>query len=181
MANPIPTHTSFFGLFLLIQVLFLCTSTAVAFAPSAGLQTNDQVRQQLNDSQFKIDTLRIPPLNLPGYQAYIAGVHNTPLLAGNDVQAQIVVLRMQPGSFSRHYHPRAFEIITVLRGKIETTLQLENPQPVPRIVKLTLRYGQSTVIPLGLIHSVKCMAKAGRTCLVHEAFNSGDAGHIVVS
>lgn len=163
-----------------IQVILFCPIVADAFIPSPGHRTNDEVRQMLNDSQFKIDTLSLPPIKVNGYLAFVANAKNTPVLTGNDVQAMVAILRMKSGSFTRHLHPRGFEVFTVLRGTVQTTLELESPRLSPRIVKLTLKYGQSTVFPIGLIHSLKCISKKKPGCIAHEVFNSADAGTISV-
>lgn len=166
--------------FLFIQTIILFCTVAVAFIPSVGQKTNDEVRQTFNDSQFRIDILNLPPIKANGYQAYIANAKNTPVLSGNDVQATVAILRMESGSSTTHWHPRGFELFTVLRGIVKTTLYLEGPSPTSRKIKLTLKYGHSTVFPIGLVHSLRCVSKRNRGCIVHAVLNSADAGSISV-
>lgn len=143
--------------------------------PSAGQKTIDELRKMLSNSQFQIDILRLPPTQAIGFLACIANTTNTRVLTGNDVQAMVAILHMESGSFTRTLHHRGFEIFTVLLGTVETTLELESSRPIPRIVKLTLKCGQSTVFPIGIIHSLKYISKKNGGCIAHEVLHSADA------
>ncbi|TXG48160.1 hypothetical protein EZV62_027454 [Acer yangbiense] len=81
------------------------------------------------------------------------------------------------GLNSPHIHPRASEIITVLRGTLEVGFVTSYPEL--RHFKKVLNKGDMFVFPIGLIHYQKNVGK--RHAVAIAAFNSQNPGAIPVA
>ncbi|CDF36615.1 unnamed protein product [Chondrus crispus] len=77
-----------------------------------------------------------------------------------------------------HFHPRASETVTLLRGKASVAFTFEGLGDARRVTN-ALRKGESTVFPQGLVHETTCISK--KDCVFLAFLNSADPGIVPVS
>lgn len=162
-----------------ILILSLSALLSLSFAriPSFGLQSSLAFLSPLIDSDFLIDFDNAAPIDTPDFNVRVANFADFPVLAGQDVQAQIVTVNVNAGKpFIPHFHPRGTEVLNALKGTFEITITFEglNPRKVKNIVKA----GQSTVFPQGLIHETVCISK--EDCRFLSVLTSADPGLVPV-
>lgn len=161
----------------LVLLVFSCMVTSsLAMIPSFGLQTATSIRSELDDKDFKITPALGIRIDTPDFKVRIADLTNFPALAGQDVQSTIVRVTLRSGAaFFRHFHPRGTETLNALRGTFMVSFTFEG-LGTPRVVTNTIKAGQSTIFPQGLVHETKCISKTGCTFL--SILNSADPGTI---
>lgn len=76
------------------------------------------------------------------------------------------------GFFPPHFHSRATELVTVLEGSLEVGFITSYPDY--RYFSKILQAGDVFVVPVGLLHSVRNVAKGNSVAAV--AFNSQNPG-----
>lgn len=162
----------------LFSVLFVVwVSLASASIPSFGLQTAQSIRSSLTDKDFHINPSRGVIIRNPKFTARVAELTNFPVLAGPDVQSQIVRATIKAGKpFIPHFHPRSAEVLNALRGVLFITIKFEGLEP--RVVRIKLRSGESTVFPQGLVHTTTCVSQ--NNCEFLSVFTSADPGLVPV-
>lgn len=160
-----------------IPALFLLACLALlhlgaALIPSLGQRAAQAVRSPLPDRAFLLRNGR-PQLTSPNFRANIFEAANTPALAATDTQMFVATTHVKAGKkFIKHYHPRAAEILYVIRGRMRSQFWFEGANP--RVVTNILRRTDSVVYPQGLVHEVQCISR--RDCTFVAVLNSGDPG-----
>lgn len=158
-------------------VCIICVALVNASIPSSGLQTALSIRSPLSNRDFRINPSRGVIIRNPNFTARIADLTNFPVLAGQDVQSQIVRATVNAGKpFVTHFHPRSAEVLNALRGVFIVTIKFEGLQP--RTVRIKLLPGESTVFPQGLVHTTTCVSKVH--CEFLSVFTSADPGLVPV-
>ena len=76
------------------------------------------------------------------------------------------------GFFPPHYHPRATELVVVLKGALEIGFITSNP--TYNYFTKVVRKGDVFVVPVGLVHTVRNYASRDTVAMV--AFNSQNPG-----
>lgn len=161
--------------FLLISCLF---PISFATIPSFGLQTAGSIRSGLRDRDFRIQLSKGAQIETPTFKVSIADLTKFPALAGQDVQSTIVRVFLKGGKpFIRHFHPRSTETLNALQGTFRISFIFEGLGEV-RNVTNTIKAGESTVFPQGLIHETTCISKGD--CVFLSVLNSADPGTIPV-
>lgn len=162
---------------LLVSLFFATTALASTGIPSFGLQTVQAIRNELPDSEFRIDPSKGTIIKTPDFTVQVADLSNFPALAGQDVQSQITRVFLRAGKpFITHFHPRSGEVLNAIRGTFRVSFTTEGLNP--RVITNVIRSGQSTVFPQGLVHTTTCISK--HECMFLAVFTSADAGLIPV-
>lgn len=161
-----------------VILIFACRLPSIlASIPSFGQRTNGEIRNELMDSDFKIDVRDGILVQRPNLKIFIAEQSRFPALAGQDVQSMIVRAFVRSGAtFFPHYHPRGAEVFTVLRGSFNVTLTFEGLEP--RKVMNTINAGECTIYPVGLVHETTCISR--QTCIFMGVFTSADPGTVPI-
>lgn len=151
-------------------VAALATISVGKYAPL----TNPEQRATMADSAFIIDpALGIINRAHKGRVAEIADQTKFPPLGLSDIDMAIVRFTLDPnGTNPMHVHPRATEMVFVLKGRlsVETGPELGNKKFVRNIVEA----GFSYVFPQALVNGQRCLSE-GR-CEFVSMFNSGNPG-----
>lgn len=162
---------------LLLSFFFATTALASTGIPSFGLQTAQGIRNELPNSEFRIDPRKGTIIKTPDFTVELADLSNFPALAGQDVQAQITRVFVRARKpFIPHFHPRSSEVLNAIRGTFRVSFTTEGLNP--RVVTNVIRSGQSTVFPQGLVHKTTCISK--QDCMFLSVFTSADPGLIPV-
>lgn len=165
-------HFRTLSLLLILPTVFALSSAAV---PSRGLVTAEGIRKQLPDKAFRINPAVGSIVKGPTFKVLLANLAKFPALAGVDVQSQITRVTVKAGQdFIRHYHPRSAEIVTALRGTLDVSFTMEGG----RVVKNFIPVGESTLFPMGLVHTTKCISDFD--CLFLGVFTSADPGLVII-
>ncbi len=163
---------------LSLLALAALLTTSLASIPSLGLSTAGAVRSGLRDRDFRIQFPRGTQINTPNFKVSIADLNNFPALAATDVQSTIVRVSLKSGQpFIPHFHPRATETLNALQGTFRISLRFEGLGDV-RTITNTIRAGESTVFPQGLIHETTCISRSD--CVFLSVLNSADPGTVPV-
>lgn len=117
-------------------------------------------------------------LHLPGNTSNPYGVSATTVSAAtvaglNSLGMTFMRVDLAPnGFFPPHIHPRATELVVVLEGSME--IGFITSYPDYRYLSKILQTGDVFVVPVGLLHNVRNLAKANSVAMV--AFNSQNPG-----
>jgi len=161
---------------ILVLALAALLNTSLASIPSLGLSTAGAVRSGLGDGDFRIQFPRGTQINTPNFQVSIADLNNFPALAATE--STIVRVSLKSGQpFIPHFHPRATETLNALQGTFRISLRFEGLGDV-RTITNTIRAGESTVFPQGLIHETTCISRSD--CVFLSVLNSADPGTVPV-
>ena len=160
---------------------FYLLSFALSFAhatlPSMGTTGALDTRSLLPDSAFVLSLKNEPVIRGDTFSTKIFNLSSSPAIGEADVQFQMAEGTVYPGElFVRHFHPRSSEVVYVLNGRIKAFFDYEWPDK--RRVSNTVRKGEWTVIPQGLIHNFRCISKV--KCDFLAIFRTADPGLIIL-
>jgi quercetin dioxygenase-like cupin family protein len=115
-------------------------------------------RSAFNSSDFALDLTKALQITaIPGIYGQLADVSTFPLLGLPDTQMSVVRIYFGDGVvFPTHVHPRATEMLYVVKGSVKVTLEAEFGSTGP--IVNTLSPGQVTIFPLGLAHGEVCVS-----------------------
>lgn len=167
-------HASYF-----LVLFFFSSFVSLSFGaiPSFGSQTATEIRNKLKDSDYRIRVRLGVLIQNENFTSRVADLKRFPVLAGQDVQTQIASVVVKAGKpFIKHYHPRAAEILNLIKGKLRVELTTEGV--TPGVISNILLPGESTVFPQGLIHDAFCLSKTD--CHFNVVFTSADPGFVGV-
>ncbi|GAB0498012.1 hypothetical protein MMPV_009352 [Pyropia vietnamensis] len=151
------------------------TTPAPLFSTAAGL------RSRFVAADYAIDTNAIPGSTSRSGTVRPATVANFPILGLPDVDAALVRVTLAPGAHGPpHTHPRASELLFLLRGTLNVYVVEENSAaPRTRVITNTLRVGHMAVFPRGLLHGQRCVSAGG--CEYVATLDSADPGTVAVA
>lgn len=123
---------------------------AIEGYPSAGvpiLPEHLDFADGVVDSDFVIDVTSRTPNTGTGGTVQARESPNTPSLQGQGISLSLFTIE-EGGQNLIHYHPRATELLYVIKG----TIQVGFTTTTGRYIENTITEGQATVFPLALLH-----------------------------
>lgn len=110
-----------------------------------------------------------------------ATVATFPILGLPDVDASLVRVTLAGGAHGApHTHPRASELLYLLRGTLDVYVVEENSAaPRARVIANTLAVGGVAAFPRGLLHGQHCVSAGG--CEFLAALNAADPGSVTAA
>lgn len=139
------------------------------------------LRSRFVAADYAIDTNAIHGSTSRSGTVRPATVANFPVLGLPDVDAALLRVTLAPGAHGPpHTHPRASELLFLLRGTLNVYMVEENSAaPRTRVITNTLRVGRMAVFPRGLLHGQRCVSAGG--CEYVAALDSADPGTVAVA
>ncbi|KAK1567925.1 hypothetical protein Q3G72_018174 [Acer saccharum] len=153
-----------------------CVADTTSPARVNGLACKDPMMVQASD--FSFNGLHIPgnTSNAVGFGAKAVNVVQVPGL--NTLGISLVRLDYAPwGINPPHTHPRASEILTVIKGSIEVGFVTSNPEN--RLISKVLQKGDVFVFPIGLIHFQRNVGHGNAVAIA--ALSSQNPGVITIA
>lgn len=162
--------------FVIIVYIAALAALTQAVIPSFGQQSVAAERAKLHDSDFLINPRQGSVTTTPNFTLRVADFNTYPLLAFPDVQSFVILATVKyEKSVFTHYHPRATETLTAIRGTFSVQIIFEGLGNA-RVVDIMVPPGRTTVFPQGLPHTTTCKTLTG--CVFSAIFNSADPGLI---
>ncbi|KAG6427024.1 hypothetical protein SASPL_111263 [Salvia splendens] len=131
----------------------------------------DPERVTAND--FILSGFHLPGNTSNSYGVSVTSASATTLPGLNTLGLSFLRVDLAPnGFFPPHYHPRATELVVVLKGALEIGFITSNP--TYNYFTKVVRKGDVFVVPVGLVHTVRNHARRDTVAMV--AFNSQNPG-----
>ncbi|KAL1550029.1 hypothetical protein AAHA92_18044 [Salvia divinorum] len=124
-------------------------------------------------NDFILSGFHLPGNTSNAYGVAVTSASATTLPGLNSLGLTFLRVDLAPnGFFPPHYHPRATELVVVLKGALEIGFITSNP--TNNYFSKVVRKGDVFVVPVGLVHTVRNLARRNTVAMV--AFNSQNPG-----
>ncbi|XP_057782774.1 putative germin-like protein 2-1 [Salvia miltiorrhiza] len=158
---------------------FMCIALAFDASPLQDFCVADSTGKACKDpntvtpNDFFLSGLHLPGNTSNPYGAAVAVASAATVPGLNSLGLTFMRADLAPnGFFPPHYHSRATELVVVLEGSMEVGFITSYPQY--KYYSKILQEGDVFVVPVGLVHNVRNVAKGNTVALV--AFNSQNPG-----
>lgn len=137
----------------------------------------------LDSKLAQADHFSFEGLHIPGNTTNPLGVKITPVNVAqipglNTLGISLARIDYAPGGVTPpHTHPRATEILTVLKGKIYVGFVTSNPEN--KLISKVLKKGDVFVFPVGLVHFQQNLGSG--TAISHSSLSSQNPGVITIA
>lgn len=121
------------------------------------------------------------PKNVKDDDFFFHGFGSVDTIPGlNTLGIRVTPLTLGPGDLNPpHYHPRAAELVYVVKGSVEAGFVTSGPEF--RLFKKILKEGDVFVVPFGLVHFQTNIGKDNSTAELLVFFNSDKPGVVTMS